>query len=391
MAQKRRSNGTGSLVKLKSGGWAGQYSYKGKRKSVYGKTKQDAAIKLKEVLSQIELDLDIDAQAQPLSEWLNYWLATYAKPNIKQSTYISYEGYIRNHINPKIGDIALNRLSASVLQEFLVGLSVRCGGTFADKTVVNLKNMLHCALEQAVLNDIIAKNNINAVRLPKQRTAEQRVLSLEEQAALIEAARNYPNEAGFGIILDLFTGMRKGELLALQWCDLCEEKKSLKVNKTLNRLMVIDKKPNSDKKTEIVIGSTKTSSSARDIPLFDELYEDLLQHKERQIAQKTAAGRTHHETDYIITSTDFSYLDPRNYEALFRRVCERAGLSGVHIHTIRHTFATRALESGVDVYALSKLLGHAQPSTTLNKYGHALPNHKQECMEKIAFLYPRNE
>lgn len=387
MAQKRRSNGTGSLVKLKSGGWAGQYSYKGKRKSVYGKTKQDAAIKLKEVLSQIELDLDIDAQAQPLSEWLNYWLATYAKPNIKQSTYISYEGYIRNHINPKIGDIALNRLSASVLQEFLVGLSVRCGGTFADKTVVNLKNMLHCALEQAVLNDIIAKNNINAVRLPKQRTAEQRVLSLEEQAALIDAARNYPNEAGFGIILDLFTGMRKGELLALQWCDLCEEKKSLKVNKTLNRLMVIDKKPNSDKKTEIVIGSTKTSSSARDIPLFDELYEDLLQHKERQIAQKTAAGRTHHETDYIITSTDFSYLDPRNYEALFHRVCKRAGLSDVHIHTIRHTFATRALENGVDVYALSKLLGHAQPSTTLNKYGHALPEHKQACMDKIAALY----
>lgn len=390
MAQKRRSNGTGSIIQLKNGSWAGQYSYKGKRKSVYGKTKQEAAKKLKEILNDIEQDIDIEAQTQPLSEWMNYWLATYAKPNIKQSTYISYEGYIRNYVTPRLGNIPMNKLTVSQLQEFLVGLNVNNGGTLSAKTVVNVKNMLHCAIEQAVLNNILVKNYLDAVRLPKRHTEEQRVLSLEEQTTLIEAAKSYPNEASFGIILDLFTGLRKGELLALQWCDLCEEKKTLKINKTLNRLKVIDN-PESPRKTEIVIGSTKTSTSAREIPLFDKLFEDLMQHKERQIAQKTAAGRTHHETDYIITSTDFSYLDPRNYEALFRRVCKRAGLSGVHIHTIRHTFATRALESGVDVYALSKLLGHAQPSTTLNKYGHALPNHKQECMEKIAFLYPRNE
>lgn len=386
MAQKRRSNGTGSIIQLKNGSWAGQYSYKGKRKSVYGKTKQEAAKKLKEILNDIEQDIDIEAQTQPLSEWMNYWLATYAKPNIKQSTYISYEGYIRNYVTPRLGNIPMNKLTVSQLQEFLVGLNVNNGGTLSAKTVVNVKNMLHCAIEQAVLNNILVKNYLDAVRLPKRHTEEQRVLSLEEQTSLIEAAKSYPNEASFGIILDLFTGLRKGELLALQWCDLCEEKKTLKINKTLNRLKVIDN-PESPRKTEIVIGSTKTSTSAREIPLFDKLFEDLMQHKERQIAQKTAAGRTHHETDYIITSTDFSYLDPRNYEALFRRVCKRAGLSDVHIHTIRHTFATRALENGVDVYALSKLLGHAQPSTTLNKYGHALPEHKQACMDKIAALY----
>lgn len=386
MAQKRRSNGTGSIIQLKNGSWAGQYSYKGKRNSVYGKTKQEAAKKLKEILNDIEQDIDIEAQTQPLSEWMNYWLATYAKPNIKQSTYISYEGYIRNYVTPRLGNIPMNKLTVSQLQEFLVGLNVNNGGTLSAKTVVNVKNMLHCAIEQAVLNNILVKNYLDAVRLPKRHTEEQRVLSLEEQTSLIEAAKSYPNEASFGIILDLFTGLRKGELLALQWCDLCEEKKTLKINKTLNRLKVIDK-PESPRKTEIVIGSTKTSTSAREIPLFDKLFEDLMQHKERQIAQKTAAGRTHHETDYIITSTDFSYLDPRNYEALFRRICKRAGLSDVHIHTIRHTFATRALENGVDVYALSKLLGHAQPSTTLNKYGHALPEHKQACMDKIAALY----
>lgn len=386
MAQKRRSNGTGSVIQLKSGCWAGQYSYKGKRKSVYGKTKQEAARKLKDVLNDIEQEIDIEAQTQCLSDWLNYWLATYAKPNIKQSTYISYEGYIRNHINPKMGNIALNKLTVSRLQEFLIGLNVNNGGKLSDKTVINLKNMLHCAMEQAVLNNIIAKNYLDAVRLPKRNTSEQRVLSIEEQTALIKAAKSYPNEASFGIILDLFTGLRKGELLALQWCDLCEEKKTLKINKTLNRLMVVDN-PDSNQKTEIVIGSTKTNSSTREIPLFDKLFEDLMHHKERQIAQKLAVGRTHRETDYIITSTDFSYLDPKNYEKLFQRVCEKAGISDVHIHTIRHTFATRALENGVDVYALSKLLGHAQPSTTLNKYGHALPKHKQECMDKIAALY----
>lgn len=84
MAQKRRSNGTGSVIQLKSGCWAGQYSYKGKRKSVYGKTKQEAVKKLKDVLNDIEQEIDIEAQTQSLSDWLNYWLATYAKPNIKQ-------------------------------------------------------------------------------------------------------------------------------------------------------------------------------------------------------------------------------------------------------------------------------------------------------------------
>ncbi len=384
MAQKRRSNGEGSIIQLKSGTWAGQYTYQGKRKAVYGKTQQEARQKLKEVLSFIEQGLDLDSREQSLGDWLDYWLKFYAKPRVKRATYINYEANIRLHVKPDIGGVPFKKLSVRVFQEYLVRLLEESG--LSQKSVRNIKNMLHSAMQQAVINDLITKNFIEFVQLPKLRKTEERVLSQEEQDALVFEARHYPHEASFGIIFDVYTGLRKGELLGLQWRDFDEDKRTITVRRAINRLHVANEAEGKPK-TEILIGSTKSSCSDREIPLFDKLYDELIRYKERQMQLKEQAGVAHEDTDFIFTGRNFCHVEPRYFETIFQNVASRAGIEDAHIHTLRHTFATRALESGVDIYVLSKLLGHAQPSTTLNKYGHALPSHKRECMDKLSEVY----
>lgn len=380
---QRRNNGEGSLIQLKSGKWAGQYYLDGKRKAVYGKTKQEAYQKLRVALEELESGLDIERRDGMLGEWLDYWLKIYAKPRVKRSTYINYEANIRLHVKPKIGDTKMKDLSVSVFQEYLVGL---LDSGLSAKSVRNIKNMLHSALQQAVISDILIKNYVDFVKLPKMRIVEERVLSQEEQEAIVCEARRYPHEAGFGVVLDVYTGLRKGELLALQWQDFDEDNHTITVRRAINRLHVeneADGKP----KTEIIIGTTKSESSDRVLPLFDSIYEELIRYRDKQIEQKAQIGLTHQPTDYIITSKSYGHIEPRYFETIFQNIAKRAGVQDVHIHTLRHTFATRALENGADIYVLSKLLGHAQPSTTLNKYGHALPDHKRECIQKLEAVY----
>jgi integrase len=385
----RRLNGEGCVIQLKSGTWAGQYTYNGKRKAVYGKNRQEAHKKLKAVIEEINKGLNMDEQSTLLSDWLLYWLEFYAKPRVKRSTYISYDGLIKNHVNPAIGDVSFKKLSARVFQEFHINL---IKGTdekraLSVKTVTNVRNMLHNAMEQAVLNDFLVKNYIEAVQLPKAKPSEERVLSVEEQSSLVTEARKYCNIASFGIILCVYTGVRKGELLGLQWRDVNETKRSITIRRALNRLRVDSDNKEAENKTEIVIGSTKTKSSEREIPLFAELFDELMCFKHRQTEEKTRLGIPCRDTDYIITNSSFDHIDPRYFETVVQRVAALAKVEKMHVHSLRHTFATRCLEAGMDIFVLSKILGHSQPSTTLNKYCHALPDHKRESMEKLSGLF----
>lgn len=384
----RRSNGEGSIVQLNNGTWAGQYTFKGKRKAVYGKTKQEATKKLHTVLEEIKKGVDVDKEDMLLTDWLDYWLKYYAKPRVKRSTYISYEMMIRVHVKPFIGSVKFKNLSARIFQEYLVGLiksSANPDG-LSLKSVKNIKNMLHSAISQAICDDMLVKNYLDYVQLPKERKGEERVLTQSEQNLMVEEARRYPHEGSFGIILALYTGLRKGELLGLQWQDIDEEKRMLHVRRAINRLHT-DSGKEQKNKTEIVIGSTKSSCSDRDIPLFEQLFNELMRFKERQIRLKNDKGVKHLETDFIITGQNFCHIEPRYFETIFQNVAKRAGVENVHIHTLRHTFATRCIEQGCDIYVLSKILGHAQPSTTLNKYGHALPDHKRDSMNKVGEIF----
>ena len=395
---KKRANGEGTIRQRADGRWEGLYTVNYKRKSVYGKTQDEVRKKLNAVLNEIDNGVYVENSCITLGAWLDEWLEVYAKPTVKLSTYGSYEGYIRNHIKPSLGKIKLSTLRADTLQKFInqklsdgrcdkvkdakTNKLVTKKGGLSEKTIKNMYNMIHSALKQAYKNGLVSRNVSELVSLPKQKRNEMCVLSLDEQRALQDAIKG--ERLGIGIMLALFTGIRLGELLGLKFDDIDLDKKTITIRRTLNRLKVFD---NPDKKTDIVIGEPKTSKAKRVIPIQEFMIPLLKAHKAMIFAERQNVYTLYDNNNFVICNEFGKHLEPRTYQDFFKKMLKKADVSDTNFHTLRHTFATRALESGFDVKVLADILGHADASTTLNKYAHALPDHKKTAMEKLSCLY----
>ena len=385
----RRTRGEGSIYQRKDKRWTVQYYVNGERKTQTYGAQAKARAKLLEINNALAQGKYSDTGSQTLGQWLEEWLDDYAKDSIKLSTYISYETYIRAHIKPAIGDIKMKDLNVSALQKFLVGLKKtgradnREGG-LAAKTIKNIHQMLHAALKQAVDSNLISQNYAEGAKSPKVVDKEMRVLDRTEQKSLIDACRASKDPASFGIIFTLFTGLRIGELLGLRWINVDLDKHSFSVKETLNRLKTFDK--NSATSTTLERRTPKTTNSKRSIDLIDELHADLLEHKVRQ-DEVAAEFPGYNPEGYVFVSSAGDPIEPRTYQDLFKRELKAAGVADANFHSLRHTFATRAMENGMDILVLSRILGHAKPSTTLNMYGHVLTEHRKESMQKISSLY----
>ena len=309
-----------------------------------------------------------------VKEFLSEWFDVYSKPNIKHSTAVSYECYIRKHVNPEIGDIPLNEVSLHVLQIFFN----RKSKELSPKTVSNLRMMLHAAFKVAYLNDLVSKNYIEYVTIPKVLRKEMRVLSKAEQEKLMITITNTDEPYAFGIFLCLSTGIRVGELCALTWDDIDFTNKILKIRKTLQRLRTLDE---SESKTKIYIGSPKTQSGIRDIPLSDSLISALQKHRNNMSRQY---GKDITSPDaYIVTKKIIHPTEPKIMQDYFAKAIEYSGITKANFHSLRHTFATRALEAGIDFKTLSILLGHADIYVTINRYAHVLDEQKRKAMNEI--------
>ena len=398
----RRAKGEGSLYQDKSGGWIYQYREDGKRKTKRFQRKVDAKT-------------FIDKQASPISayptpthtptmtftpnsvttveSWMKTWLETYARPSIKLSTYVCYEQYIRGHINPLLGDRPMNSLKPMDLQNFFNDRAVRGHQKeekgLSPKTLTNLRNMMHISFEQAVREGLLSRNLIEDVRLPKMPKREMRVLSRKEQERLIVSAQLAPEPSAFGVVFAMFTGLRLGEICALKWKNVDIEKRVVYVDSTRKRL------PNFDDSigtaTSVVdLAAPKTEASIRAVPLMRRLYGDIAKYKELQ-AQITKEYPGYNTGGYVFCQENGRPYEPDTFVALFQRCVKRAAIPCANFHCLRHTFATRSLEQGMDVATLAKMMGHSNPLVTLQKYAHALPDHQQESIEKLDGLYGSDE
>lgn len=392
---KKKANGEGSISKRADGRYMGRYTVNGKRKSVYGATHEEARQKLNEKLNQIAKGTYIEPGKDTVASWLREWLVTYAFPTVKQSTYVSYEGYVRIHLIPELGDVKLTALTREQLQRFFnkkyAGSKKKKG--LAPKTLKNIYNMLNEALEQAIINERLYRNLLHGIKLPQKKKEDIPILEPEEQTALQAAAEESPEIQAFGIIFGLSTGVRLGELIGLRWSDLNYRNHTIHIARTVGRLKKVDEdgnvvqKEEGVKTTEIVVRPPKSDSSRRTIPLFNELWDGLMEYQKKQQALMDAFGEDYDDQGYIFCNAMGKVYDPRVFEDLFKRTLKSAGLKDIKFHALRHTFATRALEAGMDIKVLSSILGHAQASTTLNLYGHALPNHKKASMDKMSGYY----
>lgn len=319
-----------------------------------------------------------------IEEWLNYWFEIYAKRNIKQSTAISYIGYINNHFSPIIGKYKLSEINAELLQNFFnnrMDYISKSGKPLSPKTLHNIKLMLHKSIKKAVDLELISKNYVECVELPKQKKIQMRVLTTREQKQLTFTLQHTNEKMCFAVMVSLVTGMRLGEILGLRWSDIDYNNRVIHIRRTVNRLCTID----GETKTEIVVGTPKSDSSIRDIP-FNSTVEKYF--KDYYIKSKTMLGKLQLKKDDFVFSIRYGYpVDPKTMQVAFKRIVTEARLDDTNFHALRHTFATRAIEKGIDAKTLSVLLGHADVSTTLNRYAHVLDEQKRKAMDLMLSDY----
>ena len=229
---------------------------------------------------------------------------------------------------------------------------------------------MHLAFDQALKNGMITVNFIESVRLPKAEKKEMRVLDREEQARLIAATRLAPEPAAFGVVFDLFTGLRIGELCWLKWKNVNMDDHSIRVCETRNRL------PNFNDTIETAtsvrtVESTKTSNSRRTVYMTDSLYKDFQQYMNIQLSIKKQYP-SYNPDGYVFFQENGDPYELRTYEDLFKRCVRQAGIRDANFHAFRHTMASMLYFNGVDSASISRRLGHAQVSTTADIYAHVI-------------------
>ena len=360
----------------------------------YGKTAKEAKEKLRLAVAELTTGTMLDNTNMTLEQWLNKWLAVYSKPNTKQSTFISYEGYVRGHIIPNIGKLKLSQLNAEILQDFFnrqyESGRVDGKGGVSEKTLRNMRNMFHYALQQACDNNLIQKNFIEQVKLPKVTQKEMRVLDDYEQFQLCTELNKTEERFGIGVYIALHTGMRIGEICGLHWddIDLSSDVGTVRVRRTLGRLMKYPdkdgKQKESEASTEIVETPPKSQKSVRDIPIDESVCKTLRAYRNKIFAERSACKEIYDKTGYVICTEIGMHIEPSTLSDTYKRILADAGIKKANFHSLRHTFATNAIKLGIDPKTVSELLGHADVSVTLNRYAHSFDEQKRQAMKKIA-------
>lgn len=393
---KKRGNGEGSIRQTKEGYWEARimigYNEKGKPKyKVFSsKTRNEVSKKLSDYIAgKKALTAEVVSQ-DTVAQWLNKWLNSYVAQNVKTSTRASYEGIVKNQLIPHIGHIKLAKLKKSDIEDMYNTLlengRANGKGGLSIKTVNNIAVCLHKALQTAFENEYIIKNPASIAQVPTLKSInsqkkEIEILSKQEQKDLMAVCDNSPY--GMGIITALYTGVRLGELLGIMWSDIDFERKTLSISKQVNRLH--DYSPNAKAKTRLGIqDDTKTKTSNRIISISDDLLNRLLKYKEEQTQHIKKWGNAYNDLDLVFAREDGHYIDPTTFRDKYVKLLSGVGLKPYTFHALRHTFATRALEAGIPIKVVSKILGHASVQITMDTYQHVLPELQNEAMNRIA-------
>lgn len=346
-----------NIYKRKDGRWEARFvkeiTIDGKKKygSVYGHSYSE--VKQKQKIHIFNPQIIETKNFATVESIMKNWLYL-TKHKTKYSTFVKYETIINNHIIPELGKINVSMLTAKHISEFTDKLI----GSFATATVNNILIVLEMGFDYAEEEYNIKCPKISLLKQSKQ---EMRVLSRSEQQTLIRYIRNNDNCFSFGILFALFTGIRIGELCALQWDDIKDNK--IHISKTMQRIK------NEDGKSTVMITEPKTDKSNRIIPVPTAIYELIEKYRKPK--------------GYVIRQANDKFIEPRLLQKKFGEITSACGLENVNFHALRHTFATRCIESGFDVKTLSEILGHTNVRTTMDRYVHSSFELKQKNMEKL--------
>lgn len=375
---KRRSNGEGSIRKRRDGRWEGRYTAginpeTGKQvfKNVLGKTQAEVKEKLAKALAENQ-KLDFSKRGKyNIAQWMDEWFENVCKIKVRPSSHQTYRGYIDRHIAPNIGKIPLEKLSAMDVQKLYRKLLT--GGRVARaesrnqpkglsaKTVRNINQVISSAMNFAVAQRILAQNPCKAVALPNLEHREMQTIPAAQLVVFLDEAK------ASGVYelyyIELATGLRRGALLGLKWEDIDLTAGVIRVRRQVSR---IDGK--------IVEAPLKTKNAYRTVTISPQAVEVLN-------AQKAKTN-----DEYVFPSPNGGPISPDSVNNMLKRVLKRAGIPRVRFHDLRHTFATLALQNGVDIKTVSGMLGHFSAGFTLDTYAHVTTAAQKEAartMESI--------
>ena len=296
-------------------------------------------------------------------DWLIQWLENYIRPSVKVRTYERYRLIIEQHIKDKVGGIELDDLNPLVLQSFITELlqsgNRKTGKGLSANSVNAVISVIQSSLKMAHLLGLTKEYTADKLKRPKLKEKSVECFTLAEQKQIEYAIRSCKKDKLYGIILCLYSGLRIGELMALQWSDIDFVEGVLTVSKSCH-----------DGKNGLVIDEPKTTTSRRMIPLPKQLLPILKWLKKRSNSP-------------FVVSASGSAVSVRSYQRSFELLLKKLKISHKGFHSLRHTFATRALECGMDVKTLSEILGHKNPTVTLNRYAHSLMEHKANMMNRL--------
>ncbi|WP_298021172.1 site-specific integrase [uncultured Dysosmobacter sp.] len=380
---KRRANGEGSIRKRKDGRWEGRYTAgydpeTGKRiiKNVLGRTQAEVKEKLR---LAVEDNKKIDAakgQDLTVGQWATLWFENYAKPAIRESTAEHYRNYIEKHIVPRIGKIMLRKLTTLDIQKFYnksreSGRVQRYEGMedlhLSNKTIRGLHAVLRQCLEQAVTERLIPYNPAANCKLPPKEKKDMQIIPPEKLGDYLRAAEEHGVLPMF--YLELTTGLRRGELLALLWSDLNIKERCLTVSKSVAR-----------GKGELRVTEPKTKNSIRTVYIDDEAIRLLVEDR-----------KNHPFSPYLFPSpVTGGMYGPDCVGRTHKKLLKKAGIEeNVRFHDLRRTFATMALQNGVDPKTVSRMLGHYSAEFTLDVYTNVTKEMEKEAAEKIGSFMER--
>ena len=377
----KRLQNEGSIRKRKDGTWEARVTIgisadgKQQRKSLYGKTRQEVSAKMTDLLNNLQKGIITNPTEMTLAEWLDFYMLEYKKQYVKPTTYNNYTVKVKNHIKPAIGHYKLKALRQDIIQKFVNSLS---GKGLAPSTVIDIFKVLSNALETAVDDGLIVRNVANRVKLPKTTKPQITVLTQEQQNAFVEQAK--VTYMGVVYIFDLCTGMRLGELLGLKWQDIDFEQNQLHIKRIIRKVKDPD---NPEEHWHLEFGTPKTPTSERIIPLNETAIKVLADVWEQQEKNKEKANTAYEDNDLVFCTQLGRPLDPNNIRRTCYSICAKIGVSNIHPHCLRHTFATRGAENNVDVRVMQKFLGHATIKETADTYTHVLNDLKQSEILKL--------
>lgn len=381
------------IMQRPNGTYRGRFKYKGEKYTLDNADLKKLIEEIDDLKYEVRHGIRGKGDNIILDAWFDVWLNTHKRKTLKESTLVRYEYCYKNYVQKKFGKKKLVDFKPVILEKLFQEMADE---NYSTKTIKDIFNILGAVFKYAVQNRIISFNPCDGVELPKTKKKEIRVLSMYEQRELLEYAKGRLHENL--IITALGTGMRAGELLGLTWDDIDFSKKEIAIDKTLVHI-----KDRTTEKYVFKYQTPKTASGKRVIPMQKSVYNALrkqrIQIKEMQMATNTWESLKGFE-NLVFVGQNGKPIAECTFRSVLNWIVKAINkerikngdielMEHIYPHALRHTFATRCFEAGIEAKTVQKYLGHSSVAITLDIYTHVTNDKAKEDMDKLEELYKK--